>query len=181
MTGFPGRGAGQELFGSGSGQISLRAALDQQAQHGVKTADGAGPLGSEVMITISQQTQHDAVLVKAGDDVQARVVPSDNRCRAGIVGVGLVDPTVLEQAHPRRQLRWHINDMLAGGDELLGEQRAHPGRPLDRPRPRREPYRPRQQSFALITVGDDATCRSPFRCGRPRWPCGTPYEGRCRS
>ncbi len=55
----------------------------------------------------------------------------------------------------RRQLRWHINDVFTSGDELLSEQRTHPGRSLDRPRPRLEPRRPSQQPFALMTVGED--------------------------
>lgn len=85
------------------------------------------------MITVSQQTQHDPVLIETGDDVQCRVPPRNDRYRAGIVRVGLVDPPVVQQAHPGRQLRRHINHVLTGRDELLGEHRAQQRRALDRP------------------------------------------------
>ena len=52
------------------------------------------------MIAISQQTQYDAMFVEVGDDVQTRVVPGDDRCRAGVVRVRLVDLVALEQTHP---------------------------------------------------------------------------------
>ena len=46
--------------------------------------------------------------------------------------------------------------MLAGADELLGQHRAHPRRPFDRPRARRELARPLEKSSALMLVGFDA-------------------------
>ncbi len=126
-----------------------------KAQQGVQSTDRAGPVRGDLMITISQQPQHDSVFIETGDDVQHRVVPRDDRCRPGVVRVGLVDLAALEKSNTRRQLRWHINDMLTGRDQLLGKHRTHPGRTLDRPRPWREPCRPRQQACALITVRVD--------------------------
>ncbi|MEO6122935.1 MAG: hypothetical protein ABIR32_04440, partial [Ilumatobacteraceae bacterium] len=52
--------------------------------------------------------------------------------------------------------RWDVDDVFAGSDELLGQQRAHPGRSFHRPDARREPCRPRQQVFALMVIGDHA-------------------------
>ena len=57
--------------------------------------------------------------------------------------VGLVAAFGVEQPHPRRQLRWHIEHRLAGRDELLRQQRAGAGRAFDRPTPRLEPRRER--------------------------------------
>ena len=82
-----------------------------------RPADRAGPVGGDLVIPIGQQAQHHPMLVEAGDDVQRRVVPSSDRCRTGIVGVGLVDPTALEQPHSRQQLRWHVDHVLAGGND----------------------------------------------------------------
>ena len=59
--------------------------------------------------------------------------------RAGVVGVVLVGVTGSQQTHPGGQLRLHVDDTLAGGDELLGEQIAEPAGALDRPRPLPEP------------------------------------------
>ena len=99
------------------------------------------------MIAIGQQAQHDRVLITRVDDVQRRRAPRHDRRRTGIVGIGLVDPAALEQPHPGRQLRWHIDHMLTGADELLGEQRPQPRRPLDGPGARLEPCRPLNSRF----------------------------------
>ena len=55
-------------------------------------------------------------------------------------------------SHPGGQLRWHVDHYLASSDELLGEQRAGPGRALDGPPPRHEPGRPAQQPLSLLAV-----------------------------
>ena len=107
------------------------------------------------MITIGQQAQHDPVLITRGNNVQSRSAPRHDRCRTGIVRIGLVDPATLEQPHPRRQLRWHIDHLLAGADELLGEHRTHPRRSLDSPGARLEPCRPLQQPASLMPIGVD--------------------------
>ena len=119
----------------------------------MQPADRARPMGGDLTITIGQQPQHDPVLVTGGDDVERWGAPRHDRRRTGVVGVGLVDRSTLEQAHPRRQLRRHINHMLTGGDELLSEQRTHPCRSLDRPRTRRERRRPLQQPASLMPIG----------------------------
>ena len=45
--------------------------------------------------------------------------------------------------------------MFARRDELLREQRTHPGRSLDRPQARFEPCRPGEQPSSLIAVSVD--------------------------
>ena len=52
-----------------------------------------------------------------------------DRYRPGIVGVVLVRVTGLQQPHPRRQLRRHIQHPLTGGDQLLGQQPAQAAPP----------------------------------------------------
>jgi hypothetical protein len=61
----------------------------------------------------------------------------------------------LEQPHPRRQLRRHIDDMLAGADELLGKHRPHPGCSLDGPSARLEARRPLQEPASLMPISVD--------------------------
>ena len=71
------------------------------------------------------------------------------------MGVGLVGGTRVEQARPRRERRRHVEDDLAGGNQLLGQQRARSRRCLDRPGARLEGRRPRQEPLALMAVGTD--------------------------
>ena len=91
-------------------------------------------------------------MVLEADLSQPSVAQGDDGGRAGVVAVGLVAVIVVQQSHPGGQLRWHVDHLLAGGDELLGEQRAGPGGALDGPQPRREPVRPAQQSLSLLSV-----------------------------
>jgi hypothetical protein len=95
--------------------------LDEQTQHGVQTAHGAGPLSDELVMEVDQQPQHDPVLVFAGHGVQRRVAEGDDRRRTGVVGVAPVDPPGVSQPDPGRQLRGHIDDVSARPDELLAQ------------------------------------------------------------
>ena len=63
----------------------------------------------------------------------------------GVVGVVLVRPARGQQPCPRRQRGGHVNDGLARGDQLLGEQITEsagrldcPGSSLEWPSPRHE-------------------------------------------
>ena len=55
-----------------------------------------------------------------------------------------------QQTDPGGQLRLHVDDPLAGGDELLGQQIAEPAGTLDRPRPIIERRRPADQPLELV-------------------------------
>ncbi len=57
---------------------------------------------------------------------------------------------------PGRELRGDIDDVLAGSDELGGQQRTHAGGALDRPPAGLEPSRPLEEPGALMTVGGNA-------------------------
>jgi hypothetical protein len=69
------------------------------------------------------------------------------------VAIGLGALLVVQQPHPGRQRRWHVEHLLAGCDELLRQQGAGAGGALDRPHARFVAMRPVQQLLALLTVG----------------------------
>jgi len=57
----------------------------------------------------------------------------------------------VEHPHPRRQLRRHVQDGFAVGDQTLGDVPADPGAALHRPHPIRKP--PAGGQHRLIAVG----------------------------
>ena len=104
------------------------------------------------MVALGQQPQHRRVVLDA-DLSQPSVAQGDDGGGAGVVAIGLVAVVVVQQPHPGGQFWWHVDHLLAGRDELLGEQRPGPGGTLDSPPPRRELARPVQQSLSLLAVG----------------------------
>ena len=73
--------------------------------------------------------------------------------RAGVVRIALGGLAGAQHPHPRRQRRRHVQHRLPGGDELLGEQIAHPTGRLHRPRPRPDTVSPLQQLAHLTSPG----------------------------
>ncbi len=107
------------------------------------------------MVAVGQQPQHDPVFVFTGHGVQRGVAEGDDGGGTGVVGVALVDPAGVHQPDPGRQLGGHVDDVLAGADELLGQQRPHAGGTLDRPSAGLERGGPRQQPDPLMAVSVD--------------------------
>ena len=124
---------------------------DELTQHGVETTDRSGAMRDQVMVTFREEPQHRRVILEPNDP-QSRVPQRDDRSRAGIVRVGLVTASIVEQPHPRGERRRHVEHRLTDRDELLGQQRAGARRAFDRPTPRFERRREVEQSIALRTI-----------------------------
>ena len=148
--------AGQEFHGPAGAEGPTGAALDEQAQHGMEATHAAGALGGELVVAVRQQPQHDAVFAVGAHGVQRGVAKRDDGSGAGVVGVGLVDPAVVHQPGPGRELRGYIDDVFAGPDELGGQERTHASGALDRPPAGLEPSGPLEEPGALMTVGGNA-------------------------
>ena len=135
----------------------------------------------QVPVPLGPHLQHRRVVL--GDHLAAGPGPQRrDRHRQGVVRVVLVRVTGLQQPHPGRQLRLNVQDPLAGGDELLGQQPAQPGGALDRPGPLRPRRRPRHQLLRLTQPmrGPAARPAAPPP-GRSPPPCASPYAGPRRS
>ena len=149
---------------SGPGQLLARTLRREQAgqapsghhgQHGVQPTDRLGAPGGEIVMAFRQQAQHRRVGL-GGDDTEVAVAHPHNRRRASIVTVVLVRASVVKEPHPRRELRWHVDDPLTVSDQPLRELPADASRALDRP-PSRWP--PPNET--------DATRGSQRCCSRP--------------
>ena len=71
-------------------------------------------------------------MVICADSREIRSLGGDDRDRAGVDAVGLAAMARLEDPHSRREGRGHVCDVLAGGDELLGQQIAQAAGALER-------------------------------------------------
>jgi hypothetical protein len=90
------------------------------------------------------------------DDVpQSGVAQRHDRGCPGVVRVGLVGTAGVEQPDPGRQCRGDIDHDLAGGDQLLGQQRAEPGGCLDGPGAGLEVGGELEQPLPLAPIGHD--------------------------
>ena len=112
----------------------------------------SGALAGEVVTTIGQHAQDDGLVV-GHHGIQASVAERGDRSGQGVIGVVLLRAPGAEHPHACRQGRWHVDDVLAGGDELLGQQAAQAPGGLDGPPPLREALGPRQQLVALSARG----------------------------
>jgi hypothetical protein len=114
----------------------------------------AGDLGAgdrQVPVTPRPQLHHRGVIL-AADLLRCRRSQRGDGHRQGVVRVVVVRRLRGQQPHPCGQLRLHVQDPLASGDQLLSEQVAEPGRVLDRPGALPEPLspQPRQASLGLV-------------------------------
>jgi len=110
-------------------------------------------------------------VIHRGDPAQPAVPQRHDRRGPGVVGVGLVGATSIEQPDPSRQGRRHIQHRLAGTDQLLGQQRTQPRGRLDRPGAGREAGSELEQPVALASIradsqlADDSLAVVEHRCG----------------
>jgi hypothetical protein len=128
-----------------------KVAFSQVAQRAVEPAHGASAAGDQLVMALGQQSQHGDVIV-GRDQAQTALASRGDSNRARVVAIGLGALLVVQQANPSSQRRWHIEHALAGGDELLRQQRTRTRRAFDRPHARFEARRPVEESLSLETV-----------------------------
>ena len=130
---------GQQGPGLGGGEVLLRATGQHFQQDPVQLADLAGVLLADRAAPVDQQLQHLELLV--GDDrAQPGHPGADQRDRVRVGGVGLAALPGREHPRPRGQLRRHVHDVLAVGEQPVGDVPADALAALDRP----DPLRPRR-------------------------------------
>ena len=110
----------------------------------MQPVDRSAPFAGQLVAAVRQQPQHATVIIR-GDAGEIGALSGDERDGAGVDAVGLAAVSRLEGPHPRREGRGHIDDVLAGGDELLGQQLAQAAGALDAPAALGPLRRPDQQ------------------------------------
>jgi len=152
LDGAGGNGPLEDAGRQGRADALADAAGDQVAQHGARAADDlvAGP--AQVPVPLRPYLQDRRVVI--GPDLRGgmRAQRRDPH-RQGVVGVVLARRARRRQPYPRAELGLHVQDALAGGDQLLGQQVPHAAGALDRPGPLRPGRRPRQQALGLGRAG----------------------------
>ena len=144
----------QHRRGSRDPQCPGDTARDKVGQHGVQPTHGLGPQPGEVVVAVGQHAQDDGVVV-GRDGVEATVAQGGHGGGQGVVGVILLRLARAEHPHARRQRRRNVDHVLAGRDQLLGQQVAQATGGLDGPPPLREPFGPLEELDALAPAGPD--------------------------
>jgi hypothetical protein len=91
----------------------------------MQPVEDAGALAGQVVTAFGQQPQ-DGGLVLGGHGAQPRAVQGDLGDAGRIGGVGLAATAGVQQPGPGRQGGRHVQDLLAGGGQLLGDGRPSP-------------------------------------------------------
>lgn len=100
-------------------------------------------------MAIGQHAQDGHVIV-AADVAEATLTQGGDRRGQGVVGIVLRRLARTEHPDPSRQCRGHVEHLLAGRHQFLGQQVAEPGRRLDGEASLRIGLGPAQQLLALV-------------------------------
>lgn len=125
--------------------MQRRSAGDQVAQVPVQPVHGAASFPGQLVAAVGLQAQDPGVIVSC-DAGQVEALGSDQGDAAGVDVVGLAAVAGLEQPGPRGEGGGHVDYVLAGSDEALGEQLTEAVGSLDRPAPLRPLSRPGEQA-----------------------------------
>ena len=125
---------------------------DQLAQHRVQAADDLRAAAGQVTAALGPDLEHRRVVIGPGFADAGRAQRGDGD-RAGVVGVVLVHVPGGQQPDPGAQLGLHVQDPLAGRQQLLGQQVPQASGSLDRPGPLRPGRGPFQQPLRLRGTG----------------------------
>jgi hypothetical protein len=128
------------------------AAGNQLAEHRVQPAGNLRAAAGQVTAALGPGLQHRRVVVGPGLADAGRA-QRRHRDGPGVVGVVLVHVPGGEQPDPRAQLGLHVEDPLAGGQELLGQQVPQAAGAFHGPGPLRPGRGPCQQPPGLHGTG----------------------------
>ena len=121
----------------------------------MQAADGLGAQPGEVVVAVGQHAQDDDVIVSR-DGMQTPVAQCRHRGGQSVVGVVLLGASRAQHPHACRQRRGNVDDILAGSQQLLGQQVAESAGGFDCPTPLRKAASPLEEQLALLLGGPDS-------------------------
>jgi hypothetical protein len=133
----------QQRSGLGGGQVAGRAAGEQVPQQPMQPVEDAGAFAGQVVAAFGQQTQ-DRGLVFGGHRTQGWAVQGNLSDAGRIGGVALAPTADTQQPRPGGQAGRHVQDLLTGRRQLLGDGSSQPVGALNG-EPRRPPSGPGRQ------------------------------------
>ncbi len=146
---------GQDGGGPVRGDVLGDAAGGDLAEHGVQPAGGLGAEPGQLAVPAGPDPQHGRVVITPDLAAGGRAQRGDGD-RAGVIGVILIRRPRRQEPDPGAQLGLHVQHLLVGRQELLGQHVTQPARALDGPGPL-GPFRsPFQQLAGLIRRGPHA-------------------------
>ncbi|MBW3612175.1 MAG: hypothetical protein KY438_11740 [Actinobacteria bacterium] len=147
--------ATQDHAGVLGAEAHRRPAGQELPEQHVQSTHRLGARRGQCLMAVGEHAHHRAVLV-GGHSTQPAVAQPGDGGGQRVVGVVLGGLGRAEQPDPRRQGGWDVDDVLAGGNQLLGQQTAEAGSRLDRPGSlHAERLGPRQEPLGLASVGGD--------------------------
>ena len=129
-----GRTDGEHLLGLPGGDVPLRLAWQEFGQQRLESAHGLDPATGERLAAVGQHP-HRLELAVDLEHPQVRGADGDDRDRVGVEGVGLAVVAGVEEPDPGGELGRHVDDVLAGLEQPLGERTSGTVGALDRPDP----------------------------------------------
>jgi hypothetical protein len=142
----------QQGPGLPGGQVLLRTARDELQQELVQLGDHPGVVVAERATAVDQDPQ-DSELFVIDHRPQSGHPGADQGDRVRIGGVGLAALPGREHPGARGQPGWHIDDLLAVGEQPVGDVLADAGAALDGPDPIPPPSALAQHRGVAVTIG----------------------------
>ena len=143
-------------------QTPRETARNERSERRVEATGSLGAKAPKVVVASGQHAQDRRVVVGA-DLAKASMAQRGDRRRQRVVGIVLLGATRAQHPHSCRQSGRDIQHLLAGTDELLGQQVAQAACGLDGPAALGEPRRPGQQPLGLVLGRTNVQlCEPPF-------------------
>jgi hypothetical protein len=130
----------QQDRGCVGGQLAVGACGHELGQQPVQPVQDLGAGGDQVIAPVRQQPQHHGVVLDV-DLAQALAAKGGQGDRDRVTGIVFAAVASGQLPHPSGELGRHVDDLVAVGDQLLGEDPADPGGALDGPAPLRPALR----------------------------------------